>query len=659
MSSKKIRRQIIMVIPMLSVILAIGWFMLGNNATTVDGKIYKAGNYQIKIAINPKKPRAGINKLTLLILDNKGQAINNAKIKATAIMPAMGSMPEMRAPVEIKPLSNGRYHGEFDLSMAGAWPLTINIESPTYGQAKLQFDLNTSQIGLTLENASPSSQMSSVEQTSGDTGNAKSKPELDAEGFAIAGKFRVRISITPNPPKVGNNKIKVEVKSKQGKPIEKAKIRALAQYHPDEKTPASNLMIKIIEDGKGIYHGEFKLTQAGNWPLAIDVETSEFGHGDLVYDMTTGQKTLTLKTATPGTISHYTCSMHPSVKSKAPGTCPICSMNLVPVSKKEVTSGIIRVSAKRRQLIGVTTGKVERKEFIKTIRAAGRVTYNESKVTDISLKFNGWVGKLYANYVGTAVKKGQPLFTIYSPDLVSAQEEYLEAIRRRSNKNNPLVKASIRRLLRWNISQDQINTLTRTRKALEYMPILSPVTGTVVKKNIVAGSSFKASKTLLRITDLSTVWVEGQIYEYEIANVKVGMDVKVLLPDITGPPIPGKITYIYPFLESGSRTNRIRVELENKDGKLRPNMYAHVHILVDQGRKLVVPESAVLYSGLNRVVFIDLGGGRLQPRKIEIGSRNDNYIEVKKGLNVGDVVVTSGNFLIGAESKLKSGVDQW
>ena len=443
MSSKRIRWQIILVIPVLLVILAIGWFISGNNATTVDSKIYKAGNYQIKIAINPKKPRAGINKLTLLILDNKGQAINNAKIKATAIMPAMGSMAEMRAPVEIKHLSNGRYHGKFDLSMAGAWPLTINIDSPANGQAKFQFDLNTSQVGLTLENATPVSQSNSMTQASNETSNTKNKPELDEQGFAIAGKFRVRISITPNPPKVGNNKIKVEVKSKQGKPIEKAKIRALAQYHPDEKTPASNLMIKIIEDGKGIYHGEFKLTQAGNWPLAIDVETSEFGHGDLVYDMTTGQKPLTLKTATPGTISHYTCSMHPSVKSKTPGTCPICSMNLVPVSKKEVTSGIIRVSAKRRQLIGVTTGKVERKEFIKTIRAAGRVTYNESKVTDISLKFNGWVGKLYANYVGTAVKKGQPLFTIYSPDLVSAQEEYLEAIRRRSNKNNPLVKASI------------------------------------------------------------------------------------------------------------------------------------------------------------------------------------------------------------------------
>ncbi len=474
-----------------------------------------------------------------------------------------------------------------------------------------------------------------------------------------AGRYRVHLRLDPDPPQVGINRLHLEIRSNTGRAVEGARVRALVQYHATDNSAGERIRIKLSEQGEGVYQGEFTLPRPGNWPLALDIETRTLGHADLVYDMSSSRNKLSLKTATPDGISHYTCSMHPSVKSKTPGTCPICSMNLVPVTRKESRSGIIRIDARRRQLIGVTTGKAEYRRFIKTIRAAGRVSYDESRITDIALKFNGWIGKLHANHVGAQVRKGQPLFSLYSPDLVSAQEEYLQAMRKRGRRDDPLVAASRRRLLRWNISRTQLDELTRRGKVLEYLPILSPVTGTVIRKNIVAGTAVRAGTTLLRIADLSTVWVEGQIYEYELAGIKAGMKVQVLLPDLPGPPISGTINYVYPFLERGSRSNRIRVVLDNKNGRLRPNMYAHVHIQVDRGRKLVVPESAVLYSGLNRVVFVDLGNGRLQPRRIKTGERNEDYIEVVDGLSAGDTVVTSGNFLIGAESKLKSGVDQW
>ncbi len=647
------RSKYTLILPVVLLItLAAWWLWPAGDNTRFKGKDYRAGNYQVKIAVDPAKPRTGSNTLWLQLRDTTGAPVTGARIEAVAVMPAMGSMPEMRAPVEITHRGNGLYRGRFELSMAGAWPLTVTIKSAAQGNAALQFDLKTSRPGLRLENATEPNPAATPAV-------AGSKPETTGNGFTQAGNYRIRVQLTPDPPRAGRNQARIEIQSKTGQPVTGAKVRALVQYHGADGTPGKKITLSVTELGKGLYQAEFTLDKPGNWPLALDVETQSLGHGDLVYDMTTGKKKLALKTSTPDGISHYTCSMHPSVKSKTPGTCPICSMNLVPVTKKESKSGIIRIGAKRRQLIGVTTGKVTYRRFVKTIRAAGRVTYNESKIADIALKFNGWIGTLHADYVGAYVKKGEPLFTLYSPDLISAQEEYLEAIRKRRKRTDPLVAASRRRLLRWNISQAQIDRLVRTGKVLEYIPILSPVTGTVVKKNIVAGTAVKAGQTLLRIVDLSTVWVEGQIYEYELASVKTGMQVEVLLPDAAGPPIPGTITYVYPFLEQGSRTNRIRVELDNKDGKLRPNMYAHVHIKVDRGKRLVVPESAVLYSGLNRVVFVDLGKGRLQPRKIKTGDRNEDFIEVTSGLKAGETVVTSGNFLIGAESKLKSGVDQW
>ena len=319
--------------------------------------------------------------------------------------------------------------------------------------------------------------------------------------------------------------------------------------------------------------------------------------------------------------------------------------------------GAIHVDPARRQLIGITTGRVKQKKLRVTIRAAGSVTYDETQLSDVTLKFNGWIGKLYANAVGKPVKKGQPLFTVYSPDLLAAQEEYLEILKR--STGGKFRKAAYRRLRLWDLSQQQISALEKRGTAQEYVSILSPADGVIIHKNIVAGSAFRAGQRLLRLAGLSRVWVEAQVYDYELPLITTGMKAKVVLPELQDREYSSQVDFIYPFMEGDTHTARVRVVLENADGFLRPEMYAHIHLKAKLGKRLVVPESAVLYAGQSRVVFLDLGDGKLAPRKIKTGQRNRKWIEVLEGLVEGDEVVTSGNFLIAAESKLKSGVEQW
>jgi len=511
--------------------------------------------------------------------------------------------------------------------------------------------------------------------------NASNKIILNDSEAHNAGPFKVFVDVNPERPKVGDNKLTITLLDKNNNPVVDAQIKAVAEMPAMGSMPVMQAPSTMVHTNAGTYEGIFELSMNGTWPLTLEISSASTGNARLEFDLTTSRSGIRLTFATPsklsamisdtasdsgsnvtetdGDISHYTCSMHPSVKSAVPGTCPICSMDLVPITQKELQSGSITVDARRRQLIGVTTGFVQEKYLTQTIRAAGRVTYDETHLMDVTLKFNGWIGKLQADFVGAPVVKGQPLFSVYSPELLSAQQEYLETLRRRKNRNDSLLKAARQRLKLWDMTASQIRQLEKRGTPLQYVPIMSPSNGIVIEKMIVEGSAVKAGQRLLRIADLSTVWVEGEIYEYEIPLVNVGMNAKVMLPEQSGKTLYGKITYINPYLEGDTRTAKVRVELDNSDGSLKPNMYAHVHLDIDLGKRLVVPESAVLYAGESRVVFIDLGNGQLQPRKIKTGLRNADDIEVLDGLSPGDKVVTSGNFLIAAETKLKTGISQW
>jgi Cu(I)/Ag(I) efflux system membrane fusion protein len=366
-------------------------------------------------------------------------------------------------------------------------------------------------------------------------------------------------------------------------------------------------------------------------------------------------------------IDHYTCSMHTDVRSDRPGKCPICSMDLVPVTVAEVQSGEIVVDEARRQTIGVRTGKVTRRPVAVEVRGAGKVTYDETRLHEVSVKYAGWIGSLRVDATGQDVRRGQTLFTLYSPELYAAQQEYLIALRSQRaarsttapDRADYLVEAAHQRLRLWDLAESEIAELGRRGEPSKEVPIPSPVSGTVIEKAVVAGAAVEAGMTLYRIANLDRVWVEADVAQSELGAVRVGQEAAISLSSLPGRPIRGKVSFLYPYLDPSTRSGRVRIELENPERALRPEMYAEVKLRTDLGERLVVPQSAVLYAGERRLVFVDLGGGRLRPQPVEVGVKSGDDLEVVSGLQEGDVVVTSGTFVVAAESRLKSATGEW
>ncbi|MFP2963704.1 efflux RND transporter periplasmic adaptor subunit [Myxococcus sp. 1LA] len=360
-----------------------------------------------------------------------------------------------------------------------------------------------------------------------------------------------------------------------------------------------------------------------------------------------------------GDIAHYTCPMHPSVKQHGPGACPICGMDLTPVSRAELESGIIRVDDLRRQRIGVKTAPVTEAPMDLSLRALGRVTFDEKSLVDVTLKLDGYIHELRVNATGEPVKKGDVLFTLYSPELYAAQQEYLLARQSQSAANASLVGAARKRLELWGLSSAQIERVAQRGQPVENMPFLAPASGYVLEKNVVEGAAVKAGERLFRIAPLAKVWVEADVYEQDLARVKPGQPVEVTLPYLPGKKYAGRVGYVYPSLQGATRTGRIRIELPNPELELKPDMYADVRFVLQGGARLQIPDSAVIYTGPRRLVFVDLGEGRLRPQEVKLGLKGNGTYEVTEGLSAGDVVVTSGNFLIAAESRIRSATDSF
>ncbi len=371
--------------------------------------------------------------------------------------------------------------------------------------------------------------------------------------------------------------------------------------------------------------------------------------------------------AAAGGIAHYTCSMHPSVQQDQPGICPICAMNLTPVTRQEIDTGVIHIDSQRRQLIGVRTAPVEVRTVAVPIRAEGRVTFDETRISEVALKVRGWVVRLHVDEPGQYVEKGQTLFTLYSPELYAAQEELLLAVESQRKaqgtaapgRADSLVEAARKRLRLWDLEPRQIDRIVAAGEPREHIPILSPAAGFVVEKKVVQGATVEPGRKLYRIAALDRVWIEAEVYESQLSLIEVGQEATVTLPYLPGERFRGRIAFVYPYLEGASRTGRLRIELDNPKLSLKPDMYANVELEIHRGERLVVPEEAVLYAGPRRLVFLDLGEGQLKPQEIEIGLRSGAGYEVLSGLAPGDVVVTSGNFLVAAESRLKSATEQW
>lgn len=312
--------------------------------------------------------------------------------------------------------------------------------------------------------------------------------------------------------------------------------------------------------------------------------------------------------------------------------------------------GAVMINTMKQQLIGVKKYTVQKRKMIKTIRTVGRMEYDERLLKEVNLKVEGWVEKLYADFVGKYVRQGEPLFKLYSPELLNAQEEYLLAI---SGSAGSRLKSSARtRLLLWDITEAQIQKLDRTRKPMTLVEILSPLTGYIISKSIIEGGHVKPGQTLFKIADIKKVWVLGDIYEFELSLIKLGQKVKITSRSFPGQSFPGEISYMYPNLNPKTRSIKIRIEMDNPDEKFKPGMFMNIQVEIDQGIQLAVPESAVLQSGVRNIVFSSKGKGMFVPKEVEIGSLTNGYYPVLKGLTEGEVVVSSGNFFLDSESKL-------
>lgn len=361
-----------------------------------------------------------------------------------------------------------------------------------------------------------------------------------------------------------------------------------------------------------------------------------------------------------GRVAYWTCPMHPSVRAVEAGKCPICHMDLTPVTHEELASGTVRIDAQRRQLIGVTTAPVARRDLLPEVVAQGVVRAPETSLADVTPRVAGRITRMLVDAVGQRVTAGQLLAEVESPDLYAAQAEYLAAVAQRPELGLAnLARAARARLTLFGMDESAIKALAQSGKATGRLTLRAPHAGVVMRRDVVMGSPVGPEAAAFRIGALDPIWIEASLYELDTAFAEVGLEARVTLPYLPGFEARGTIAFVQPLLDPDTRTLTVRIELPNGDGRLRPDMYAEVHLMRRLPGRLVVPIEAVVYTGPRRLVFVDLGEGRMKPIEVTIGARDGKDVEVLSGLAEGEVVVTSGNFLIGAESRLRSALGMW
>jgi membrane fusion protein, copper/silver efflux system len=452
------------------------------------------------------------------------------------------------------------------------------------------------------------------------------------------------------------------------------------------RTPTLNLILLLVTGADGLF-----LAGCGRQPIATAANKNK-----------------------PQTL--YTCGMDPQVVQDHPGNCPICGMKLTPIRKQPtgepaqlnagVPSGERKVEYYRSSMIpgetsatprkdsmgmdmipvyegaagntqtiaidpvtiqtmGVRTAEVTRGPLRREIRMVGTIEYNEAGLADVTTKFKGWVERLYVDTTGQQVHRGEPLFEIYSPELYSAQVEYLLATGTHTNANamlgNETLRTSARNKLKFfDISEDQIAELERTRHPSKTLRIVAPIDGFVVDKMVVEGQMVDAGMKLYRLADLALVWVQAQVYEQDLAYIRLGQETTVSLSYLPDREFRGRVTYVYPNVDEKTRTARVRMEFHNPGYFLKPGMFAEVRLLAElEPSALLVPDMAILRSGQKNTIFVALDGGKFEPRTVTLGpqAENDMY-QVLSGLKQGERIVTSGQFMLDSESQLREAIQK-
>ncbi|HEY2953935.1 MAG TPA: FixH family protein [Candidatus Eisenbacteria bacterium] len=492
---------------------------------------------------------------------------------------------------------------------------------------------------------------------------ASCQPRGGAEGadrtpMQGVGELQMGVASTPDPPRVGDNALSIAVRDAQGKPVRGAAVDAMISMPAMGAMPYMESRGKVEETKPGIYRAEYGLAMNGEWDVNIRVRAKGGATVEAAYRLSTSTPGLAFAGGTPAAGgSGQSLSDEPQGGSN----------HEPPGGAMESAPGTVRIDPARRQEIGIRTAPARVMDLSTIVRAAGRVTYEETHQADVSLKFAGWVRDIRVDYVGRSVEAGEVLFTAYSPELWSAQQEFIEALRAGRDSaaralgepTTELARAARRRLELWDIAPEQIRQIAREGRPREALPIVAPGSGVVVEKNVVRGSAFTPGQVLYRIAPLDTAWVIANVYQVDLPLLRVGLPATLTNPYLDESSRHGRVAFIYPSLQAETRTGQVRIEVPNPRRDLKPEMFVNVELQIPRGRRLAVPESAVLPTGERRVVFVDLGDGRLAPREVRLGARAGDYYEVLSGLAEGDVVVTSGNFLVAAESKLRSASQKW
>jgi Cu(I)/Ag(I) efflux system membrane fusion protein len=445
--------------------------------------------------------------------------------------------------------------------------------------------------------------------------------------------------------------------------------------------PAAKVPSPSMEKTAAKYHCPMHPTyvsdKPGDCPICgmklVPIENADV-HEKAVQEATVGHQQSAAGEKKERKILYYVDPMNPGNRSDKPGKAPD-GMDLVPVYEEEAPpSGEsslpgyvpVKITAERQQMMGILTEEAKVMDLEQSIRTVGLVTADETRLHHIHTKFEGYIEQIYVNFVGEYVKKGDPLFTVYSPELLASQREFLLALKAKEQMagSDPglrlpgidLAESSRERLSLWDISKEQLVLLEKTREPIKALLISSPVSGIVSAKTALQGMKIMPSDTLYDITDLSSIWVQADVYEVNLPFLKVGSPAIIELPYQSGKTLRGRVTFINPTLDEKTRTVKARLEFYNPGGMLKPDMYVNVVFGGSVGRGVAVPENAVISTGERMVVFVSKGVGVFEPREVTAGVKVRGFYEIKKGVAAGEKVVTGANFLLDSESKLKASI---
>jgi Cu(I)/Ag(I) efflux system membrane fusion protein len=463
-------------------------------------------------------------------------------------------------------------------------------------------------------------------------GGEERAPAVRAEGLEIFA------SLEPETPRVGDNRLALELRDEHGAAVTGAALDVAVRMPAMGAMPEMGGPTHVAELGDGRYEAHFPLDMAGQWQVEIEAQAGGGPRARAEGSLTVGAPGLRLAA--------------PTAAAATEGAAP---------------PGEIQLAPERLQRIGVRTAQATRRSVAPELRAAGRVTWDETRLHDVSLKVRGWIGELFVASLGARVEKGQTLFTLYSPELYAAQREYLlaRAAQARARESGApdradyLVTAARNRLRLWDLSSPDLEAIARAGAPLEQIAIRAPASGFVIEKDVVAGAAVEPGQRLYRIAPLDPVWVEAEVYESDLPLVRPGATARVTLASLPGEERSGPVTWVSPAVAEATRTARVRVELANADGALKPDMFATVLLAGAASERLMVPLSAVVHAGERSFVFLDLGGGRFRPAPVTVGLRDGEEIEVRSGLDDGQTIVSSATFLVAAESRLRAALDRW